>query len=263
MKYTLLEMTQTILSSMDSDEVSSISDTPESLQVATVIRTAYLDLITRANLPEQFSLTTLDASGDNTKPTLMTLPETVDKVEWIRYDKQTVDDPYANMQQVIYLSPDTFLERMYQLDQTATNVGTFDHTLNNDLITFYYEDDIAPCYYTVFDDFTYIFDSYDSAVDTTLQKSKTLVYAKNQVEFSMTDAFIPALDESQFSLLLNEAKSLAWAELKQSVHQKAEVSSRRGWTHLQKEKSNAVKENHFDQLPNFGRRSSGPYIKMH
>lgn len=252
-------MTQTILSSMDSDEVSSISDTPESLQVATVIRTAYFDLIARANLPDQYTLTTLDASGDNVKPTLMTLPETVDSVEWIRYDAQTVTDTEINMRLVTYRDPYPFFEAMYQLNTGASDVGTFTHNVGNDEITFLYTNDNAPNYYTVLKDNIYIFDSYDAAVDTTLQKSKTSVYAKNLVDFSMTDSFVPYLDESKFPLLLNEAKALAWAELKQTVHQKAEVNSRRGWTHLQKEKSSAAKPDYLGQLPNFGRRSGSKF----
>ena len=52
MKYTLLEMTQDILSNMSSDEVNSISDTPESLQVATIIKQKYYDIVSRGDLPE-------------------------------------------------------------------------------------------------------------------------------------------------------------------------------------------------------------------
>ena len=56
MKYTLLEMTQDILSNMSSDEVNSISDTTESLQVATIIKQKYFDLISRVNRPEHDQL---------------------------------------------------------------------------------------------------------------------------------------------------------------------------------------------------------------
>lgn len=254
MKYTLLDLTQTILSSMGSDEVNSITDTPESLQVATLVRTAYFDMVARANLNEHYSLVNLDASGDSSKPTLMTMPDTVSEIVWVRYDKQTTDDPYINMQLITYVSPEEFLDRMYQIDQTDSSVGTFTHTLDENEITFVYYDDKAPDYYTVFDDLTFIFDSYDSSVDTTLTGSKTLVYARNIVPFNMSDNFTPDLDDTQFPLLLNEAKSLAWAELRQTVNQKSEVGARRGWVQLQKQKNNTVKENYFDQLPNFGRR---------
>lgn len=38
MKYTLLELTQRILESMNSDEVNSIGDTEESMTVANIIK---------------------------------------------------------------------------------------------------------------------------------------------------------------------------------------------------------------------------------
>ena len=67
MKYTLLQLVQTIASSMDSDEVNSISDSTESLQIANIVRSVYYDLINRAKLPEHFTLVTLEASVDNTR----------------------------------------------------------------------------------------------------------------------------------------------------------------------------------------------------
>ena len=44
-KLTLLDMTQDILSDIDSDEVNSISDTPDSLQVAGIIKSSFYDMI--------------------------------------------------------------------------------------------------------------------------------------------------------------------------------------------------------------------------
>ena len=43
-KLTVLDMTQKILSSMDSDDVNSISDTEESLQVVDIIEDTYHDM---------------------------------------------------------------------------------------------------------------------------------------------------------------------------------------------------------------------------
>lgn len=254
MKYTLLELTQTILSSMDSDEVNSIADTTEAMQVATIIRTAYFDILNRANLPEHTSLITLDASGDNTKPTLMTVPSTVKEVLWIKYNKATVEDTDINMQDVLFLPLESFLNIMYQLDPDADNVESFTHTIGSDTFTVLYYNDRGPSYYTTFDDNTILFDSYDTEVDTTLQKSKTLAAAKLVIPFTISDSFTPDLDEPQFALLLNEAKSLAWAELKQTQHPKAEQSARRGWVNMQKNKYAVKPESDFEKLPNFGRR---------
>lgn len=254
MKYTLLDMTQTILSSMDSDEVNSISDNTEANQVATVIRTVYYDLIDRLNLPEHYSLITLDASGEPLKPVLMTVPSTVAHIKWLKYDYATDEDPDKNMQDLKFLALEDFLNMSYQKDIDETYVDSFTQTIGSDTFTILYDNDSAPHYYTTFDDHYVLFDSYDSDVDGTLQKSKTLACARLYIPFEMEDNFTPDLDDAQFTLLLNEAKSLAWLELKQTQHPKAEQNARRGWVRSQKDKYAIEGLSDFDKLPNFGRK---------
>jgi len=77
MKYTLLELVQNILSSMDSDEVNSIVDTVEAQQVVAIVKTVYNDILTRGELNVQKTLFNLDASTISTKPVLMTKPVTL------------------------------------------------------------------------------------------------------------------------------------------------------------------------------------------
>lgn len=119
-------------------------------------------------------------------------------------------------------------------------------------ITFYYKNDQRPHICTVIQDYYVIFDAYDSAVDSTLQESKTLVKAQVNPAFTLSDVFVPNLDDQQFPLLLNEAKALAFFEIKQQPHQKAEQEARRQWIHSQKEKDLHTTPG-FDQLPKFGR----------
>ena len=75
--YTVLEMVQDVLSGINGDEVNSISDTVESLQVATYLKEVYENLVAEYNLPVNRKLIMLDASGDVNKPTHMRLPNTV------------------------------------------------------------------------------------------------------------------------------------------------------------------------------------------
>jgi len=238
---------------MDSDEVNSITDTVEAQQVATVIRSVYYDIIARADLPEHYSLVTLDPSGDNTKPVLMYLPSTVSRVEWIKYNRLNEASDPINMVEVYYLPLHQFLDMMHGLNEDNTDVGTFTHTVGADTFTILYKNDGNPNYYTTFDDNSVVFDSYDATLDTTLQKSKTLCYAKTVIPFTISDSFVPDLDEEQFALLLNESLSTCWAELKQSPHPIAERNSRRNWTHLQKSKNAVDNMADFHKLPDFGR----------
>jgi hypothetical protein len=260
MKYTLLELTQAVLSSMDSDEINSITDSVESQQVVQVIKTVYDDMISRGDLVSNKILFNLVASGDVTRPVLMTKPENIDRIEWLKYNcvlDGDTDPAWAEMQ---YLPVSDFVEYTHGYNPSETNVDTFEYNTEGFVFTFTYRTDQAPRFYTSFDDNTLIFDAYDSDVDTTLQASKTLGYGAKHTDFLEEDAFIPNLQPQQFNLLLNEAKSLAWTELKQTVHGKAEVSARRGWRHLQKTRQ-TVPDNvflnnahSFDTLPNFGRQ---------
>lgn len=256
MRMTLLEITQEILSSMDSDEVNSISDTTESAQVATIIRRVYYDIVSRTSLPEHFELFELTASGDSSKPTLMYRPAKVNQLIWLKYDKQMLGDTASNYELVNYMPPTEFANMMHSLNTDETDVASFDHTISGDSITFLYRNDKAPDWWTSFDDYTFVFDSFDAEVDTTLQKTKTVCYGLVGVDWTLADGFYPDLDAQQFPLLVNEAKSLAWAELKQAQHMKAEQSARRQWIHLQQSK-NALPSKRgefFSQLPNYGRK---------
>lgn len=253
MKYTLLELVQDILSSMDSDEVSSIDDTVEAQQVAKVVRTAYFDIINRARLPEHYDLRQLNETGSST-PVIMTIPADVDKIEYIKYDSATATDTAINMQLLRYKSLQDFLNMQDSLDPTATDVGSLTLTVGSDNHTILFKNNSAPHYYTTTDDNKILFDSYDNEVETFLAQDKTRAYCRLSITWSMTDGFTPDLDEPQFALLLSEAKSLAWAELKQSPHQKAEQSARRGWSQLQKNKNAVESLSDFDKLPSFGRR---------
>jgi len=72
----------------------------------------------------------------------------------------------------------------------------------------------------------------------------------------------PALDSTQFSLLVNQSKALAFAELKQQVHSIAERRARRAWIRLQKKKQNIpANAEGFIHSPNYGRSSPVGYVR--
>jgi hypothetical protein len=254
MKYTLLELTQLVLSSMDSDEVDSWDETPESTQVTHIVKSVYNDIVSRADLPELhtlFQLTETDADS----PTIMTVPDAVNSVKWIKYNIETSDDTDDKFTLLTPLTVHEFLYRMHGLDEgDTTNVGTFSYTVGTDSMKFFYNKPFAPQYYTVLDDVTIAFDSIDTGVDTYLTAAKTLAYGQQDPTFTFSNAFTPDLDSTQFSLLINEAKALAWAELKQAQHAKAEVTARRGWVTMQRKQERVKGPTFFDGLPNYGRK---------
>lgn len=256
MRKTLLEITQDVLASIDGDEVNSISDTTESAQVAQLIERTYWDIISRGEFPKNFIFFELDASGVPGQPTVMYLPETQLTLSWLRYNIATSSDPSPNFVDIPFLDLDSFIQRMYQYSSSDTTVDEFDVTLDNgDTMTFLARNDKFPSCYTCFDDRTILFDSYDSSVDTTLQASKTMGYGEKLPVWTHSDVFTPDLPAKQFSLLVEESISLAWAELKQAANAKAEQRARKGWVKSQKDKRNVNNpRNELDRLPNYGRK---------
>ena len=261
MKYTLLDLTQSVLSSMDSDEINSINDTVESQQVVEIIKTVYDDIISRGDLTTNKTLFNLAPSADLTKPTLMYKPQNIDKIHWLKYDCRLNGETAPAWAEMSYLPTETFIEFTHSYNPDETDVDTFNILVDGFVLTFTYKNNTAPKYYTTFNDNTVLFDAYDSAIDSTLQSIKSLGYGTKATEFVKTDEFVPNLQPQQFALLLNEAKSLAWVELKQTQHAKAEQSARRNWIHLQKTRKNVPSDSKFsnaggsfDRLPNFARR---------
>lgn len=368
MKYTLLDLTQQILSSMNSDEVNSISDTAESMQVANIIKQTYYNMLARFDLPEHNQLFNLVGPDDETMPVLMFRPPGVSRIQWITYNNtnpadgtqfteqfgaysqhdvntdlqnnaggwftnstttrtlntgtatftvaagQTIPSSttaYAivNAQNYMYgtvisysgttltlnithvvgtgtysswtlsqsfsiaagpgyqpvqmLSNREFLEMTNNFNVTESNVQSFVLTVDSSYtglpgkFTINYRNDKTPQYCTIIGNFYIIFDSFDNSQDSTLQSAKTECFGWVLPSWQMTDGFIPNLDDQQFGILLNDSKALAFLELKNMSHAKAEQEVMRQLSSLQKFKMVANKPTWFDMLPNFGRGCSG------
>jgi hypothetical protein len=182
---------------------------------------------------------------------MMLVPGNVLHIEWIKYNIETNPDLDDNFRYITILPIQQFTDLVQQLNPAETNVGS--NFLGD--YKFYYKTDTHPSFCTIINDTDVVFDAYDSSVDTTLQASKTMCFGLAAPTFQMTDDFVADLDDQQFALWLNEAKSLAFFELKQMPHAKADLEARRGWNSLQRTKY-VHKPNAFDELPNFARRGS-------
>lgn len=234
MKWTLLEIVTDIVSDMDGDFISSINDTDEAQQVAQIVKSTYHSLLSNRNWPHTAKAVQLDASTDNLFPTYMTIPSNVKELISVYYDIRKQSETRLNYRQLYYLDPDDFLRRTNARNSDDVNTTVI---LDPTGVKFLVSLNKAPEYYTSFDDNTIVFDSYDSAVDTTIQSSKIQARAYTFPVFEMNDSFIPDLPEEAFSLLIAEAKSSAMMRLKQTQDVKAEQDagrqnrwlSRRAW----------------------------------
>lgn len=223
MKSTLLQLVQSILSDMDSEDVNSISDTVEAQQVASVIEDTYFNLISARNIPEHNKLIPLISLADNDKPTHFTYPTRTKELIRLDYNIGTAASP--DYREIVYVEPLIFLDRM---DQSAKKVTTVDQS-----VELFVGNDRAPSYYTSFNDNHIIMDAYDASVEANLAASKTRAFCSIYPTFSQTDSFEPDLDDTLMPLLLAEAKSTCFSLFKGGSDPKVEQSARRLKSYVQ------------------------------
>lgn len=234
MKLTVLEMTQNILSAMDSDEVNSIGDTVESVQVAEILRECFFDLMTQREWPFLRHKTSLVGLGDTTRPTTMQMASTLNKLYWVKYNKKDVT----------YMDPQEFQNMLDMRVELANVVDANGFVLNRD-----------PEYWTTFDDNLVVFDGINKDVDTTLQQSKSTVYALKAATWEQDDDFTPDLPDKFFPTLLAEAKATCFINIKQQGNQREERRAQRGRVMLNNESwRNENGEAKYNTLVNYGRK---------
>lgn len=254
MRYNNLKAVQLILSSMDSDEVSSVGDTVESLQILDILETTYNDLASTIDFPDHWDFFELIPSGDPTRPTLMKLPDGVANVEWIQYDHALNSETTRQYTPVTPMERQCFFDRMNGLDHSLPTVYNYQYEVDTGTFDVRGRNDSHPRFYTTGDDRTILFDSYLATEDTTLQGNKTHCYGMRVPSFSRTDSFIPDFQPRQFSLYFNEAKSQAFVELKQVQNAKSEQRARRGWVHAHRTMSQTPPGDIKPWKPNYGRK---------
>jgi len=229
MKRTLLELTQSILSDMDSEPVNSIFDTEEAQQVASVIKDTYYNIIAARSIPEHDRLLKLTALSDNSRPTHFTYPANSKEVRVFEYDNK----------EVYWKDPVDFLNDMPS--PTADNAVEVLDPLSGTKL--YISNDKNPKYYTSFDDQYIVCNSYDAAVENTLQESKTRCWGSVYPTWSVTDTFIPDIDEVLFPYLLAESKSVCFDIFKSGSTPKIEQAARRLKSYVQNDQHKSKRTN--------------------
>ena len=246
-RMTLLEMTQNILSAMDSDEVNSVSDTVESMQVAEEIVTTYYDLFADRDLPSSKTLRTLEALSDVDHPNYLKIPEGVASISWIRYK-----DADGYYQDIHYLEPVEFLNRTtkYNTNDAIVVVGD----LANAAITLNITNNADPRWWTTFDNQHIVFNSFNASVDSTLQESKSLCEAIKLPEFVLADDTVPDLDVVLFPFLLAEAKKACFINFKGVSNANEDRRARKHLVRTQNNLWRGDQRRPYNRTPNYGRR---------
>lgn len=230
MKQTLLTLVQKILSDMDAEEVNSINDSTEAQQIASIVEDTYYNLIANRLVPEHSHLITLTPLSDNLFPTHFHYPENVTKVYRVDYD--TSDTGTFEYTPIQFVDPERFI--------TLVDSVSADYMLVDDKkagTKLRIRTDKQPEYWTSFDDYYIVMDSYKSTVDSTLQRSKVRAFANKTPVFNrFSDSFVPELDATLFPLLLEESKSKAFSVLQKMVDPKIDQAARRNRYHMLNDK---------------------------
>lgn len=247
-RMTLLDVVNSCLDAMSHDSVNSISDTAESLQIAEEARVTYYDLMDRDDWPHLYKLIPLEAAADTARPNFLKVPTQVARIYNLKYETTKTTDTHRIFKFIDYCAPKEFLDRIHTRRTDNSDVTV---VLNFDSVPMFILNDEAPTFWTSFDDEYIVFDSYDSAVDTTMQSSKSLVEAKVIPEWTSSDTFIPDMPEQMFSVFLAEVRAAAFTYWKQGQSPKDEQRAARGISRLRKD---ARKIDEQDRKVKYGRR---------
>lgn len=247
-KLTLLDMVQDILNDLSADPVNSIDETVESQQVAQIVKSTYFALMHVRNWRGNQQLLNLIASGDDSLPTHVTLPENLSELTFVNYDCRLQSDNRKVYRAVRYVYPDEFLRRQNQYDDTVDYIDVIQDPSGVQLLI---RNDMPPTVWTSFDDKVLVFDSYNKNVEDTIQSAKIQAMGYVTPGWLSEDDYIPVLPEEAFTLLLEEAKSRASMKLNQQADQKAEQEAGRQNRWLAGKQWRAHKG---ARTPNYGRR---------
>lgn len=229
MRRTLLELTQSILNDLDGEPVNSIFDTEEAIQYANVIRDTYFNIVAARQTPEHDQLLKLTALSDSTRPTIFKYPTNVKEIRLFEYGGK----------EVYWKDPVKFLDSL----PNPGDSGVLSYTDPTSGITLTCRTDKRPRYYTSFDNEYIICDSYDSSVETTLQESKTRCWGTKYPTFTMSDSFVPDLNETLFPYLLAESKSVCFSVFKSGSDPKVEQAARRLKNGIQNDRFKTKRDN--------------------
>lgn len=212
-KMTLLEIVQACLSSMDSDDVNSIDDTEESLQVALEVKYTYEELMSQKEWGHLNTLCTLESLGDTTRPTTVKMDDAIAVIHGMEYEVTDTGDADRSWADILYKEPKLFLSNARTLSSSDTNV----ETSVQDGVQFLVTNDTMPVFWTSFDDETIVMDSYKNTVESTLQGQKVTVQCNKHSAWTVSDTFVPDIPEKMFPLLLASSKEACHLYFKQQV----------------------------------------------
>ena len=234
------------MASMGSDNVNSISDLEESLDIAEKIREVYEDLMSLEDWEHLRTLAQLESLSDSEKPNYLRVPDGVAELKSIRYDTRASVSDSKKFTEIEQCLPEDFIELTMGRDSSATS--TSEITDPSGVILFI-KNNIAPSFWTSFDGEYIVFDSYDSSIDSTLQQSKNMCQCVKETVFTLEDNFIPDMPSKMFPAFIQEATRVCSLYFKE---QPSANDERRAFRSLANMKNKSSRSSH--KKIKYGRR---------
>lgn len=251
-KLTLLQMVQKILSAMDSDDVNSIIDTEEAVQITDVIEDSYFHLLSQQDWPHLKKTCTLTSVSNTSRPTELKLPDDVAMIERFKYDITKAADTNKTITDMKYCEPTDFIDMMFTRNTSDAATDVVFTESGTPLFIF---NDRAPTFWTSFDDETITLDAYDQDEETTLNGSKALVFCVTLPVFDkFTDSFVPDLPEEHFPTLLSMSRRAAMLYHKQTD---SAVDAKRELQGIHRMRQHGWRTNSGKKKARFGRSRRG------
>lgn len=248
MSTTVLDIVQTVLSDIDSDEVNSIGDTIEAGQIVNIVKQSYENIVDEFDLQHVKQLFQLVGLGDTTKPCLMRFPDGIHSVEWVKYNTTSVETPTDNWVNILQLDPSDFMDHVTQKNDT----GTLMTVANNVQVKISL--DRPPQYWTTFDGITLVFDAIDQGVDSTLNSTKTNCYGQGRPILVLDDTTPINLPPRFMTLLTNEVRKVSFDLFKDGIPISVMQASNNSRVRSQRTKHVDRMNRERNDLPDYGRK---------
>lgn len=213
-KPTLLDLTQRVAVFCNAGSVNTINDTRESLQIATIIKETFEDLIMRNEIRTSQVLLQLQSVSDVNKPTHLLMQPEVLTVDLLKYKK-----PDGTLIDLQYKPAIDFVEDSLHLNPEEEPIQTVTDFSG---ILFNVRTDKDPQYWTIFENGSeeyVVLNSLNREFEDTIEGIHVVAYGRIMPEFKLEDTFIPPLSTQQFPVLLSRSKVAAAKELKNQFNE--------------------------------------------
>lgn len=250
MKRTLLNMVQGILSKIDGDEVNHVSDTIESMQVATVFQDEFYNIVEGMDIESSGGLITLEDNATSDNPTLFRLPDNVSRIDWIKYGYLLNDaDPLTlKYQDIRKMNLKEFVDYTDNRSPQDSTIQVVEYAGVQTQI----RNDKQPQYWCSDDDEHIIFDSWNVALESTLNRSKLKIFGYTSPSFTISDDLIPDLPGNLFPYYYAKVEAYCMGTYKQQPNIESEENKRQLRVRAQRIKWRQGRLVHEDV--NFGRK---------